>query len=158
MQAGYREKECLSIPLHLAEQMRSSGWVHRQTLIWSKNTSGEIANSDTAPCTHEYILQMGKALKPGRPYFNCKPLKSSVLHYSPTSDPIHPCPFPIELASVLIEASSEPRQVVIDPFMGSGTTALAAQSLDRHFIGIELNPEYRQIALDRLGKTEALCC
>lgn len=40
--------------------------------------------------------------------------------------------------------------VVLDPFLGSGTTALAARNLKRHFIGIEINPEYAAIAQRRL--------
>ena len=41
--------------------------------------------------------------------------------------------------------------VVLDPFMGSGTTGMVAKQLDRHYIGIELNPEYKELAEARIG-------
>ncbi|MBW4422105.1 MAG: site-specific DNA-methyltransferase [Myxacorys californica WJT36-NPBG1] len=78
----------------------------------------------------------------------------------------HFATFPIDLPTLCIKAGSPEGGIILDPFMGAGTTALAALQLNRNFIGIELNPEYRQIALDRLrlapkdriGKVEALCC
>ena len=41
--------------------------------------------------------------------------------------------------------------VVLDPFMGSGTTGMVAKQLDRHYVGIELNPEYKELAEARIG-------
>jgi site-specific DNA-methyltransferase (cytosine-N4-specific) len=151
-QTGYHEKETLDIPITLRDYLREIGWMHRQTLIWDKGSSGEQANSDTAATTHEFILQMGKWIKGSRPYLNCKPLKSSVLKFAPAHDEIHPCPFPVDLASHLLSASSEIGQVVLDPFMGSGTTGLAAKQLGRSYIGIELNPIYRQNAINRIAQ------
>ncbi|BAY55293.1 methyltransferase [Leptolyngbya boryana NIES-2135] len=147
-QSGYLEKETLGIPFKLVDRLRQMGWIHRNTLIWDKGTSGAIANSDTSANHHEYILQFGKWKNRSRPYLKCKPIKSSVLRFSPTSNPAHPCPYPLELALTLIDHSLG--DAVLDPFIGSGTTALAAAQLGRSFVGIELNPEYRQIALDRL--------
>lgn len=149
-QVGYREKEVLNIPFKLVEVLREIGFLHRQTLIWDKGTSGEIANSDTAPSTHEYILQLGKWDLGGRPYLNCEPMRSSVLRFAPTSNPIHPCPFPVPLAQLLIEKSSQPGQIILDPFLGSGSTAEASILAHRQFVGIELNPQYAEIARRRL--------
>ena len=149
-QAGYREKEALSVPHQVVDQLRLDGWLHRQTFIWDKGSSGGVANSDTAPLTHEYILQMGKWSKQSRPYLRCQPLQSTVVRCSATSDPVHPCPFPITLASYFIEASTNDGETVIDPFIGSGSTAIAATMLNRNFIGIELNPDYRDIAISRI--------
>lgn len=148
MQSGYLEKETLGIPFKLVDRLRQMGWIHRNILIWDKITSGSMSNSDTSANHHEYILQLGKWKNRSRPYLNSKPMNSSVLRFPPVSDKRHPCPFPVELASYLIEHSEG--DVILDPFIGSGTTALAAAQLGRSFVGIELNPEYRQIALDRL--------
>ena len=46
--------------------------------------------------------------------------------------------------------------IVLDPFLGSGTTAAAAKSLSRRYIGIEINPEYCTLAKQRIGGDEAL--
>ncbi|GIV09392.1 MAG: methyltransferase [Fimbriimonadales bacterium] len=62
----------------------------------------------------------------------------------------HPTAKPLALCEYLIQLSTVEGAVVLDPFLGSGTTALAARSLKRHFIGIEINPEYVAIAQRRL--------
>lgn len=67
----------------------------------------------------------------------------------------HPAIFPLQLAKDHITTWSEPNDTVLDPFLGSGTTTLAAQQLDRNYIGIEVNSEYVKIAQDRL-KQEVL--
>ena len=59
----------------------------------------------------------------------------------------HPCPFPIELPHRLIELFSLKGEVILDPFMGIGTTAIAAKMLERNFIGYEIVPEFRISAL-----------
>lgn len=61
----------------------------------------------------------------------------------------HPAPFPIPLIERII--SSTHAKVVLDPFMGSGTTAIAAKKLKRDFIGIELSPDYVTMAKERLN-------
>ena len=61
----------------------------------------------------------------------------------------HPAPFPVALIERII--SSTTAQVVLDPFMGSGTTAIAAKKLGRDFVGIEISPEYVELSKRRLG-------
>jgi len=68
--------------------------------------------------------------------------------------PIHPTEKPIELMKVLIENSSDENQVVLDPFIGVGTTAIASKQVNRRYIGIELDSQYYTIALDRLEEVE----
>jgi len=69
---------------------------------------------------------------------------------------IHPTQKPEEVISYLIENSSSEFDVVLDPFLGSGTTAVACKQLNRKYIGIEINPEYCKIAEDRLLNTDPL--
>lgn len=64
----------------------------------------------------------------------------------------HPAPFPIALARDHIATWSNPGDVVLDPFAGSGTTATAAKELGRRFIGLEVNPDYCAIAEQRLAQ------
>lgn len=63
----------------------------------------------------------------------------------------HPAIFPIKLALDHITTWSNERDVILDPFLGSGTTAIAAKQMNRNFIGIEISPEYVKIAQDRLS-------
>jgi adenine-specific DNA-methyltransferase len=62
----------------------------------------------------------------------------------------HPTQKPVESLKAIIEAYSKPGDVVLDPFAGSGSTAVAAQELERFYIGIEKDPNYAQIAQTRL--------
>lgn len=66
----------------------------------------------------------------------------------------HPTQKPTELVQQLIEQFSEPGQLICDPFLGSGTTAVAAVKADRHYIGWEIDPGYFQICCDRLDEVE----
>ena len=63
----------------------------------------------------------------------------------------HPTIKPENIISNLIINSSEEEDIVLDTFMGSGTTAVCAKKLNRHFIGFELNPKFHKIACDRLN-------
>ena len=66
----------------------------------------------------------------------------------------HPTQKPTELVQQLIEMFSEPGQLICDPFLGSGTTAVAAVNSGRHYIGYEIDPGYFQICCDRLDEVE----
>jgi DNA modification methylase len=69
----------------------------------------------------------------------------------------HPAPFPLELATRLIRMFSFVGDTVLDPFLGTGTTALAAAQCGRNTIGVEIDPEYLGFAAKRLsGKTSEL--
>lgn len=67
-----------------------------------------------------------------------------------TSDKFHPAPFPLELAYSHIVSWSNPGDLVLDPFLGSGTTGVMAVKAGRNFIGIEKNPEYYEYCKARL--------
>lgn len=62
----------------------------------------------------------------------------------------HPCQFPVALPQRLIKALTDSDGIVLDPFMGSGTTALAAYIEGRRFIGSELHQEYYDLSVDRI--------
>lgn len=64
----------------------------------------------------------------------------------------HPAPFPVELASRCIRLSTWPGEIVLDPFMGSGSTLIAARDLGRRAIGIEVSEAYCEIAAKRLDQ------
>jgi len=64
----------------------------------------------------------------------------------------HLCPKPLGLMKKLVERATLPGQTILDPFMGSGTTGVAAISLGRKFIGIEMNAEYFNIACKKIAE------
>lgn len=65
----------------------------------------------------------------------------------------HLAAFPPDLIRPCILAGAPTQHTVLDPFMGSGTTAVVAKQLHRHYLGIELNPAYIDLARERLGET-----
>lgn len=66
----------------------------------------------------------------------------------------HPTQKPSELVQMLIERFSNEGDIILDPFLGSGTTAVAAINTGRHYIGFELDPGYFDIACERLDAAE----
>ena len=64
----------------------------------------------------------------------------------------HPAPFPIELPQKFINLYTYKNDLILDPFLGSGTTAIAAKLLERNFVGYEIEEEYIEIAKNRLKK------
>jgi DNA modification methylase len=66
----------------------------------------------------------------------------------------HPAPFPIELVDNIVKSCSEEGSVVLDCYMGSGTTAVSCKKLNRNFIGIEISEEYIQMTKSRIEHEE----
>jgi site-specific DNA-methyltransferase (adenine-specific) len=71
-----------------------------------------------------------------------------------TKDNKHPAVYPLYIIQELIKLLSKPGDIVLDPFNGSGTTCLAAKKLNRHYVGIEINPAYIELANDRLNQID----
>ncbi|MCL2347095.1 MAG: site-specific DNA-methyltransferase [Planctomycetaceae bacterium] len=67
---------------------------------------------------------------------------------------VHEAQKPLDLFEFLIKLTTRAEQIVLDPFMGSGTTAVASQNLNRHYIGFEISSEFCDLANDRLKETE----
>lgn len=81
---------------------------------------------------------------------------TNVLHMATeSSNRKHSAAFPLALPAWFIKLFTLPGDVVLDPFIGSGTTARAAISLDRHWIGVEVLPEYYKVAEDTIREAKA---
>jgi site-specific DNA-methyltransferase (adenine-specific) len=116
----------------------------RQVLIWDRG-SGHNHNQSFFTPSHEWILVLAK---PEFEFTFSSPRERDVWKISPEHKNPHPAPFPVELPLRAIENTTARR--VLDPFMGSGTTGVAALRCGREFIGIELDHGYVQMAKDRL--------
>ena len=84
----------------------------------------------------------GQAVVPGE----------TVWEMTTESSVAHPAPFPVELPKRVIALYTQPGDVVLDPFMGSGSTAIAAKLTGRHYVGYELSAEYCALAEKRVGR------
>jgi DNA modification methylase len=78
--------------------------------------------------------------------------RTNVWRINPDTNNAHPAPFPEKLASNLIMYYSYGGDLVFDPFMGSGTTAVAADRLGRRWFGCDINSSYVKLALERIEK------
>jgi site-specific DNA-methyltransferase (adenine-specific) len=65
---------------------------------------------------------------------------------------LHPAVYPEFIVQELIKLLTRPNDIVLDPFVGSGTTCVVARKLGRHYIGIDINPEYCKYAEERVKK------
>jgi site-specific DNA-methyltransferase (adenine-specific) len=113
-------------------------------ICWAKGSPGTLAHvgfNDWEP-----HVVYGKPPAPIHDYF----LVSATPH-----DNGHPCPKPLGWALWLVERAARPDGIIFDPFLGSGTTAVAAKKLARHFIGCEISPEYCRIAERRLQEIDS---
>jgi len=125
------------------------GFPVRQIIMW-KRKGGINFNAGYFLPTFEVIYLIAK------PDFKLAPkanAQGDVWDIPQARDNKHPAPFPIELAQRCISATLG--GVVLDPFMGSGTTAVAAEILNREWIGVELSKEYCKMATERLKKHHA---
>ena len=121
-----------------------SGFPVRQIIIW-KRKGGINFNPGYFLPTYEVIYLIAK------PKFKLAKKANAhgdIWEFGQESKNQHPAPFPVALIERII--SSTNAKTILDPFMGSGTTALAAKNLDRQFIGIDISPEYCEMAQKRL--------
>jgi len=162
------------IPLHafIIQGMLEVGFLMRGEIIWNKAASASAstawgswrsASNPTLRDVHEYILVFSKGV------FQRKRLEGKIdtisreqfLEWTKSvwSFPAesarkvgHPAPFPVELPYRLIQLYTYAEEVVLDPFMGSGQTALAAIQAGRSFVGYEVDEAYAQLARQRVGQ------
>jgi site-specific DNA-methyltransferase (adenine-specific) len=161
------------IPLHamLIADMLDLGFLMRGEIIWDKGASAssstawgswQSAANPTLRDTHEYILVFSKGSfrrekVDGRESTISKEeflefTKSVWTFGAESAKKIgHPAPYPVELPYRLIQLYTFSGEVILDPFMGSGQTALAALKAGRHFVGYEVNEEYLKLAEKRIG-------
>jgi modification methylase len=121
------------------------GFPVRQIIIW-KRDGGINFNAGYFLPTYEVIYLICK------PDFKLAPKANAigdVWQIPQENNNPHPAPFPVELAQRCIQATTA--EIVLDPFMGSGTTAIAAEVCGRKWIGTELSSDYCKVARERIA-------
>jgi len=132
------------------------------SLIWDKGTlgSGDVTSA-WGPAHEPISFTVSKhrhAGKAGKPVLPTRLRKGSVLSYTrPTGRNVrHPSEKPVPLMRELIESSSRQGETILDPFAGSGSTAVAAILTGRKVITIESSPKYAAMTVERIKAAEAL--
>ena len=121
--------------------------VHQQ-IIWDRGGSPQQNNRYFTPIT-EYIYWIVKDKK--KFFFDkSKSIFNSTIWRMNVDKNPHPAPFPYVMAANIISCCSKEGDIVYDPFMGSGTTALACVRLGRHYIGSEISEKYVSMANEKI--------
>tara|TARA_B100001989_G_scaffold49297_2_gene31727 strand:- start:402 stop:1247 length:846 start_codon:yes stop_codon:yes gene_type:complete len=151
---GLKEKDMIGIPWLLAFALRADGWYLRQDIIWNKPNPMPESVRDRCTKSHEYIFLLSKNQNY---YFDVDAIKEPTRRkrsvWDITKKPYkdaHFAVFPPDLIEPCIKAGSERGDIILDPFMGSGTTAMVSKELGRDYIGCELHEEYGKLIQDRL--------
>jgi site-specific DNA-methyltransferase (adenine-specific) len=129
--------------------MKLAGFKIRECLIWVKNCM--VMGRQDYQWRHEPILYTWKEGAGHNWYSDRK--QTTILEFNKPSKSLqHPTTKPVDLWEYLMQNSSKPGDIVLDQFMGSGTTIIAAERLGRHGYGLELDERYAQAILDRYQK------
>lgn len=130
--------------------INQSSFLLRQEIIWNQCGSPNVDTSRYVP-TFEKIYWLTKTKKIRFKRQRDSLFKTDVWNICPKRNTEHPAPFPIEIPDNIIPSISQGERItVLDPFMGSGTTAVSAVKNNVDYIGFELLPEYVAMAEKRI--------
>lgn len=126
------------------DYLQAGGWVWRGVVPWAKKTARPQMGRFSAQC--EYVVWGSAGPMPVERGVGCLP---GFYEFAYPSEREHITQKPLDLMAAMVEIV-EPGGVVLDPFMGSGTTGVAAVQLGRKFIGCEQNEQYFEVACRRM--------
>ncbi|WP_375233265.1 DNA-methyltransferase [Pseudomonas savastanoi] len=157
---GLKPKDLMGIPWRLAFALQDDGWYLRTDIIWSKPNAMPESVKDRPTRSHEFLFMFSKSEKY---FYNSDAVKQAAdggglrnlrTVWNVNTKPYagaHFATFPPELVRPCVKASTEPGDFVLDPFFGAGTVGLVCNEEGRRYAGIELNPSYVDLAVERLG-------
>lgn len=168
--ANLGRKPYIPLDAFLVQSMLDTGFLMRGEIIWDKGSSAAAstawgswrsASNPTLRDIHEYIMVFSKDTfkRPMQKGRKSTLTREEFLEWTKSvwSFPAesatrvgHPAPFPVELPLRLIKLYTFEGEVVLDPFMGSGTTAIAALQTNRHYVGYDIVPGYIKLAERRI--------
>lgn len=160
--AGLKPKDLVGVPWRVAFALQADGWYLRSDIIWHKPNALPESVKDRPSRVHEYIFLFSKS---ERYCYDHNAVKENAVNgqtrncrsvWSINTVPFpeaHFATFPPALVIPCLAATSKPGTAVLDPFFGSGTVGEVALAYGRDFVGVELHPEYVDIATRRLGKS-----
>lgn len=153
---GLKPKDLIGVPWRLAFALQDAGWYLRADCIWNKPNCQPESVKDRPTRCHEYVFLFGKSEQ----YYydnqevrgpNGRNLRTVWDINTQPNKHAHEAMFPSKLVEPCLALGTQPGELVLDPFLGSGTAGDVALRMGRRFIGIELNPEYAADAEKRLN-------
>jgi hypothetical protein len=155
-----KPKDLVGVPWRIAFALQGDGWFLRSYIIWYKPNCQPESVKDRPTRSHEYLFLFSKSeeyfynreaiLEPATSRKGTRNRRTVwTINTEPFAD-AHFATFPPTLIEVPILAGTEPDDLVLDPFFGSGTVGEVCLKLKRRFVGIELKADYAEIAAKRL--------
>lgn len=153
---GLKPKDLTGVPWRLAFGLQASGWYLRTDIIWNKPNCQPESVKDRPTRSHEYIFLFSKSeryvYKPDAVRGpNGRNVRSVWGINTQAFKEAHFATFPPALVEPCLKLGTGRNDLVLDPFLGSGTTGHVALAHERRFVGVELNPDYVKIAESRLN-------
>ncbi|MGI8551925.1 MAG: DNA-methyltransferase [Dehalococcoidia bacterium] len=155
---GLPRKSLIGIPWRVALALSNDGWTLRSSIIWVRKSSMPEPTAKDRPWRkHENLFLFSKSpryhfsragLQNEEDVWNIEPDRNSIARG------IHYAPFPRSLVERCISTGCPERGVVLDPFVGGGTTMTVALSMKRSAVGIEISPAFCKVILDHLALSE----
>jgi site-specific DNA-methyltransferase (cytosine-N4-specific) len=158
---GLKSKDLIGVPWRLAFALQEDGWYLRSDIIWNKPNCQPESVKDRPTRAHEYLFLLSKSEKY---FYNSEAVRERANGDTRTRNRrtvwnvnteaysgAHFATFPPKLVEPCVLAGSEKGDLVLDPFFGSGTVGAVCANHKRRFNGIELKPEFAQLAERRLG-------
>jgi site-specific DNA-methyltransferase (cytosine-N4-specific) len=144
---GLKPKDLIGVPWRLAFALQEAGWYLRSDIIWNKPNCQPESVRDRPTRSHEYIFLFSKS---ERYLYDNQAVRGpngrnmrTVWDINTQPNPhAHEAMFPQKLVEPCLSLASRDGDLILDPFIGSGTAGLVALKLGRRFVGIELNPDY----------------
>lgn len=160
---GLKAKDLIGVPWKLAFALQADGWYLRTDIVWNKPNCQPESVKDRPTRSHEYIFLFSKS---ERYYYDSEAImeaaqdrrqkaKNRRTVWNINTEPYpgsHFAVYPRALVKLCVAAGSRVGDRVLDPFFGSGTTGVVCNEIGRSCIGIELKPEYAELARERLLK------
>lgn len=143
----------IQIPMYFNEFVNKRGLLF-DIIVWNKTNALPLCGGKYLTDT-EYCLYFRKGVKLNTTYETAKTVYQLPININDKNDFAHPTIKPLQIIKNLITNSSNETDVVLDCFVGSGTTAVASKELNRQFIGIEIDEKWHKIAVDRLNGINA---
>lgn len=122
----------------------------KQIIVWDRGNTPKLSNRYFLPTT-EWVFWIKKDWD-SNPYFDkskCEH-KKNIWRINKEKNSKHPAPFPIELVDNIVKSSCPENGLVLDPYLGSGTTALSCKNNNVNFIGIDISEQYINMTKERI--------
>ncbi|SRR5581483_1171322 len=160
---GLKPKDLVGLPWRLAFALQADGWYLRTDIVWNKPNCQPESVKDRPTRSHEFVFLFSKS---ERYYFDPDSImepsngsggrKNRRTVWNINTEAVKGtnfAVFPTKLVELCVLGSTTKGDVVLDPFLGTGTVGVVAKRLERQCVGIEMKPQFAKIAQRRIAET-----